>query len=222
MLTCLWLTVIGYASLYTSAALLDSVEFYDPNANGGSMLDYVGPGVGEPLNVIVSGQSSPAVLTNGGIVNFAKAVGFSDECLNIHKGGPQAANLGDGHDLVNQTMLLREDYGDPIFGTCMESLIGGNHFRVWRQNGDAANSGALFLAVSHEEDLAHEHTISPDGYNKGRDLFIAGAVGNKSYGGVKYSTVARNITGLLKAGSDGVNHGIAVDGITTLLTITIV
>lgn len=60
-------------------------------------------------------------------------------------------------------MELREDYGDPLLGTCDETLIGGNHFRygfccslaimvlissssVFRQNGAEADSGALFLA----------------------------------------------------------------------------
>lgn len=70
----------------------------------------------------------------------------STECLGIHLGAPQSANLGDGNGFVNQTVELREDFGDPILGTCEESLIGGNHLRVFRQNGSEANSGALFLA----------------------------------------------------------------------------
>ena len=36
---------------------------------------------------------------------------------------------------------------------------------------------------------------------------VAAAVGTKSHGGVTYNTVAQNITGLMPAGSDGVNHG---------------
>jgi hypothetical protein len=35
----------------------------------------------------------------------------------------------------------------------------------------------------------------------------AAAVGTTSFGGVTYSTKARNITGLLVPGSAGVNHG---------------
>jgi hypothetical protein len=68
------------------------------------MLDNAGNGLGEPLNVIISGLSSPAVLTDAGIVNFAKAIGFSTECLSIHLGAPQSANLGDGNGFVNQTV----------------------------------------------------------------------------------------------------------------------
>ena len=70
----------------------------------------------------------------------------SEECFGIHLGDPFAANLGDGHGPVNQTMELRQDFGHPDVGTCLESLIGGNHFRVYFQNGPSANSGAAFLA----------------------------------------------------------------------------
>jgi hypothetical protein len=31
-----------------------------------------------------------------------------------------------------------------------ESLIGGNHLRVWRQNGDKAHTNALFLAYVNQ------------------------------------------------------------------------
>lgn len=53
----------------------------------------------------------------------------STECFGIHLGDPQSANLGDGHGAVNQTIELRQDFGDANAGTCLESLIGGNHFR---------------------------------------------------------------------------------------------
>lgn len=53
----------------------------------------------------------------------------SEECLDIHLGSPFSANLGDGHGWVNQTIELRQDYGSADLGTCLESLIGGNHFR---------------------------------------------------------------------------------------------
>ncbi|KAJ6625942.1 hypothetical protein B0H10DRAFT_1999565 [Mycena sp. CBHHK59/15] len=212
------------AGLQTLSTTLSSaaVAFYDPTANGGSMLDNAGSGGGEPLNVIISGLSSPDVLTDAGILNYAQAIGFSFECLGIHLGDPQSANLGDGNGWVNQTMELRQDYGDAELGTCLESLIGGNHFRVYRQNGTLANSGALFLAVSQEEDVFEGHTIVPDGYNIGRDKLVSAAVGTTSFDDVTYSTVTQCLTGLLAAGSAGVNHGIATDGITVLLTVTII
>jgi len=141
--------------------------------------------------------------------------------LCIHLGAPQSANLGDGNGFVNQTIELRQDYSNAGIGTCLESLIGGNHFRVFRQNGPAANTGALFLAVSQEDDVEKNHNIVPDGYDAGRTLLVSNAVGFRSFGGVTYSTTAENITGLLAPGSAGVNHGIATDGITTLLRVTI-
>jgi hypothetical protein len=41
-------------------------------------------------------------------------------------------------------MELRENM--QIGGTCGESLNGGNHLRMFRQNGSEHNTGALFLA----------------------------------------------------------------------------
>ncbi|KAI5826357.1 hypothetical protein K523DRAFT_322980 [Schizophyllum commune Tattone D] len=200
----------------------DAVAYVDPTKGGGSMLDDAGAGNGgEPLNVIVSGLSSPDVLTDDGIVNYARAIGFSTECFGLHGGGAQSANLGDGNGWVNQTFEVRQDYGSSGVGTCLETLIGGNHFRVFRQNGTQANTGALFLAVSQEEDLSHHHTISPDGYNVGRDKLVAAAVGDTSFNDVSYTTTAENVTGLLPTGADGINHGIALDGIVTVLTIEI-
>ncbi|KAE9395413.1 hypothetical protein BT96DRAFT_922793 [Gymnopus androsaceus JB14] len=174
-----------------------AVDFVNPSINGGSMLD------------------------NGYC---------STECLGIHIGGPQSANLGDGNGFVNQTVELRQDYGDAVLGTCLESLIGG---KLFIQNGPLANTGALFLAVSQEEDAEESHDIVPNGYDIGRDALTAAAIGTTSFGGVTYSTVGTNI--------DRVNHGeplflctcpfltdfvvcadIATDGITTLLTVTIV
>jgi hypothetical protein len=98
-------------------------------AHAGSQLDNAGDGYGEPLNVIISGLSSPSVLTDDGFLNFAEAMGFAKECLGFHLGGPQCANLGDGNGCVNQTTELRWDYGSTGVGTCLESLIGGNHLR---------------------------------------------------------------------------------------------
>ncbi|KAF7973166.1 hypothetical protein HWV62_15847 [Athelia sp. TMB] len=199
-----------------------SVPYYDPNANGGSMLNNALDGYGEPLNVIISALSSPEVLQYEGFYNYAQAIGFSEECFGIHLGDPFSANLGDGNGWVNQTVELRQDYDLPDIGTCLESLIGGNHFRLYIQNGPAADSGALFLAVSKEEPLSEQHNVVPDGYNIGRDLLSASAIGVTSYNGIIYSTVGVKVTGLLPAGSVGVNHNISTDGYTTVLTVTIV
>jgi len=39
---------------------------------------------------------------------------------------------------------------------------------MYRQNGSLADSSALFLATSKEEDIKKGHTIVPDGYDIGR------------------------------------------------------
>jgi len=199
-----------------------AVPFINPTTGGGSLLDKDSGGKGEPLNVIISGLSSPWVLSDGGFVHFANAVGFGIECFGIHLGKPQTANLGDGHGWVNQIIELRNDYGNPDIGACWESLVGGNHLRMFRQSGPAANTGALFLAVSEEKNLHNGHNITLNGYNLGRDSFVKGALGLKKYRGVKYQTTSQSISGMIPPGSTGINHGIPIDGIVTLLTVTIV
>ncbi|KIK69249.1 hypothetical protein GYMLUDRAFT_35314 [Collybiopsis luxurians FD-317 M1] len=191
--------------------------YFDPRKGGGSMLD-ASAGLGEPLNVIISGLSTPDVLdATGKFYNYANAIGFSYECLGMHLGSPQQANLGDGRGWVNQIALLRQDYGNAIVGTCKESLVGGNHFRIWQQEGTCA----LFLAVSVEEDAPENHNIIPNGYNLGRDSLVAAAVGEKEFNGVKYTTTAQTVEGLLPVGAQGINHNIVIDGKVILLTVEI-
>ena len=53
----------------------------------------------------------------------------STEFLGLHLGAPQTADLGDGRGWAPQVLELRQDFGDFIIGTGLESLVGGNHFR---------------------------------------------------------------------------------------------
>ncbi|KAI0031772.1 hypothetical protein K488DRAFT_71163 [Vararia minispora EC-137] len=194
--------------------------FFGPAERGGSMLtNDTYSKLGEPLNVIISGLSSPEVLTRQGFVNFARAIGFSTECMGMHIGAPQWANLGDGHGRMAQMIELREHFNEMNFGTCVETLVGGNHLRVYRQDGPRAQSNALFLAVSQEESILRAHTISPDGYNWGRDRLVSAAIGSTSFDGVTYFTTAENISGLLPTGWENVNHNISQDGVVKLLTV---
>ncbi|KAF9527281.1 hypothetical protein CPB83DRAFT_768758 [Crepidotus variabilis] len=197
-----------------------SVDFFKPTDKGGSLLDQ-SAGLGEPLNVIISGKSSPEVLTKDGFNNYARAVGYSIECFGQHRGDPQKANLGDGHGYSNEIEVLREHFSIPVLGTCLESLKGGNHLRMWQQNGPDANSGALFLAVSQEEDIIEHHDIVPDGYNIGRDRFVDGALGTKVFLWKKYTTTVVERRDLIVAAAEGVNHGISQDGVVKVLTVTV-
>ncbi|KAG8700273.1 hypothetical protein FRC08_004795 [Ceratobasidium sp. 394] len=128
--------------LDTQSSLTSASEgWHDPADGGGRMLDYTTIFWGEPLNVIISGNSHPDVLTHQGLHKYAKSIGFSEECLGIHIGDIHSADLGDGEGRKDEQFLARQHYF-PIWGTCWESLAGGNHFRAWRQR----DTGAWFLA----------------------------------------------------------------------------
>ncbi|KDQ16146.1 hypothetical protein BOTBODRAFT_173417 [Botryobasidium botryosum FD-172 SS1] len=196
---------------------VDSMAYIAPASNGGSQLDQ-SAGLGEPLNVIISALSSPSVLTTEGIEDYARSFNFSTECFDLHIGNKQTANLGDGQGYQDEIAVMRQDFGNPDLGTCLESLAGGNHFRFWRQN----TTGAYFLAASKEEWAGDNHDIIPDGYNIGRDELVGAAAGDTNYNGVNYTTTVDWIAGLLAPGSNGINHGISQDGMVALLTVTIV
>jgi hypothetical protein len=100
------------------------------------------------------------------MLRLLRSMGFAAECLGQHDGADQAANLGDGNGYctsyafvirnwllcsldytVNETAVMRWDYGDPEVGTCKETIEGGNHFRYWTQNGPQDNTYACSLVA---------------------------------------------------------------------------
>ncbi|KAM6494440.1 hypothetical protein JOM56_010801 [Amanita muscaria] len=192
--------------------------WYDPRPNGGRFLDYTTEEYGEPLNVIISALSDPFVLTDFGFNYYVKSLGYSHDCMNIHLGNRHGADLGDGDGVKIQQVLVRQYYF-PILGTCWESLAGGQHFRAWKQNGTSANSGAWFIGASKEEDSSKHHTISPNGYNLGRDWLVARAVEGGHWKGMWWKADVEYRSDLLAEGSDGVNHGIPQDGRVAILTV---
>lgn len=195
----------------------------DPAEHDGSMLDVVGNGFREPINVILSGASHSSILSDQGLLDYARSIGFSFECLHIHLGGLQYANLGDGQGYVPQLYEYRSIFSPHSpgawIGACWESVAGGNHFRVWRQNGTKADTGAWFLAVSQEEDVSQSHTISPDGYDKGRDLLVKAATKGSAFQGKHWKASVEWKEGLLKPGRHGINHNISIDGRVAILTV---
>jgi len=193
------------------------VPWIDPRINGGRFLDYTTPKYGEPLNVIISALSDPFVLTDDGLHYYAKSIGFSEECLGVHIGNVHDADLGDGDGRKPEQFLARQYYF-PIWGTCWESVIGGNHFRAWKQNGTQANSGAWFLGVSKEEHSGKHHDIVPNGYNIGRDWLVSRAVAGSRWNGRAWRADVE-WRELLKPGKEGVNHGIEQDGRVAILTV---
>ncbi|THH07272.1 hypothetical protein EW145_g3498 [Phellinidium pouzarii] len=237
----------------SSRSNVPSTGYFDPRDNGGSFLtkvpDTFPAGLGEPINVILTANSDSAVLvdqeSNGGLRNYYFAIGFAGECLGQHAGSDQEANLGDGNGYLNETAVIRWDYGDPTLGTCTETVKGGNHFRYWVQNGKSGNSNAVFMALSYEEPLSEQHDIIDNGYNLARDQLVGNATGGiivptsnltnsstysgqTSYGGYTYQTSVQYVSGLLPNTSTGINHLItvgagqnAVDGLVAVMTVKI-
>ncbi|SPO41135.1 uncharacterized protein PSFLO_06617 [Pseudozyma flocculosa] len=196
--------------------------FVDPRLYGGTSFDLVGDGEHEPLNVIVSALSSPEILTKKGLQSYMRSLDFDKECLGLHSGGAQKAWL-DPRGWRDEEWLFRKVYTplDHLFGTCIESLVGGNHFRAWQQQG----TGAWFLATSKEQNVARKHMIVPDGYNIGRDELVEQSQAERdtvtSFFGKRYRTSVEYVAGLMPPGQQGVNHDIAVDGLTAILTVTL-
>lgn len=192
----------------------------DPRLDGGRMLDSVFFWrIGEPLNVIISARSDREILSESGFVDYARYIGFSDECLGLHMGMRHKANLGDGLGWREEQLLARQTFRTsleiPLWGTtCWESLAGGNHFRAWRQN----TTGAWFLAASQELSGRARHMIVEDGYNLGRDSLVAKALSSKRHS--PWVAEVEWIQGLLEPGVEGINHNIPQDGLVALLTVT--
>ena len=75
----LLVSVLALTLLAAGTPVRRAEAFFPPPNGGGSELDVAttdNPPLGEPLNVIISGLSSPAVLTNDGFLNFAQAIGL--------------------------------------------------------------------------------------------------------------------------------------------------
>ncbi|PWN26448.1 hypothetical protein BDZ90DRAFT_233089 [Jaminaea rosea] len=203
----------------TSLVPSEGKDYIDPRVYGGTSLDS-SAGLGEPLNVIVSALSSPEVLTRKGLQSYFRSLDFDFECFGLHSGTPQTAFL-DLRGPIDQNFLYREVYTplDHLFGTCIESLKGGNHIRAWQQQG----TGAWFLALSKEKDVTSHHDVVPDGYNIGRDEFVKKSQsepnGHTSFFGKHYRTTVRYVEGLLPVGAQGINHDIAIDGRTAVVTV---
>ncbi|KAG2344519.1 hypothetical protein BDR05DRAFT_961922 [Suillus weaverae] len=195
------------------------IGWTDPRLNGGRFIDYTTPtGYGEPLNVIISNRSDPFILTDAGFRLYYKSIGFSEECLGLHYGHVHKADLGDGDSKKSEHILARQHYF-PKWGTCWESIAGGNHFRAWKQNGSEIDTGAWFLAVSKEMDSTKNHMIIPDGYNIGRDLLVEAAASITRWNGRWWQADVEWRKGLLEPGNKGINHEIAQDGRIAILTV---
>ncbi|GAA5850483.1 hypothetical protein JCM8547_001888 [Rhodosporidiobolus lusitaniae] len=229
--------VLALASTATAAAsplakrLTNEGGYFNPTENGGDWLTLARntypAGLGEPINVVISAESDPLLMTDDGFFDYSESLLFSHECLGQSDGERQAANLGDGNGEINQTTLLRYNYNDPYLGTCYETINGGSHYRVWRQNGTQANSGAWFLAASVEMNLTMQHMIVDNGYDRGRDELVAYATASETKSPLTnrtFTTTARNASGIgyfANVSTSQINHGIATDGVVAILTVRV-
>lgn len=78
----------------------------------------------------------------------------------------------------NETAVIRYDYNDPSLGTCKETIVGGNHFRYWVQNGSKANRFVLFVlridsVLTAEVQRGCFHGVSVNYYSVTTKVFIA-------------------------------------------------
>ncbi|KAF9031457.1 hypothetical protein BJ165DRAFT_1358303 [Panaeolus papilionaceus] len=194
------------------------VGWYDPRINGGRFLDYTNKKYGEPLNIIISGLSDPYILTERGFHEYAKSIGYAEECMGIHYGDRHDADLGDGDGRKVELYLARQYYF-PIWGTCWESIAGGQHFRAWKQNGTLANSNAWFIGASKERDSSRRHIIVADGWNLGRDWFVQRAIQGGKWKDNWWKAEVEWRTDLLEEGDEGINHHIPQDGRVAVLTV---
>ncbi|BGP55751.1 hypothetical protein JCM8202v2_003358 [Rhodotorula sphaerocarpa] len=192
--------------------------YYNPTSNGGQWLtfarDTYPPGLGEPINVVVSADSDGVLMFDEGFLDWSQSIQFSGSCLGQSQGARQAANLGDG----NGTRKPRNARTDSAQG----------HYRVWRQNGTQANSGAWFLAASREKNLTFQHDITPNGYDEGRDDVVRRAI---AAGGTKSPLTNRTFTATVQNASgpgyyadvttSQINHGVPIDGVVAVLTVRV-
>lgn len=173
--------------------------------------------VGEPLNVIVSNNSDPWVLSNYGFTNYSRSLNFrAGDCLAQTFQSNQRANVGDHTGARVQNGLQRYDDG------CKEAVNGGNHFRYWFQNED--KHGAVFIAASVEKSAKEHHDIVDNGYDLGRDQLVGNATKSttKDELGNEYETSVAYDKKLLKdVKKKDINHNIDIDGRVAVLTVKV-
>ncbi|KAF7364755.1 hypothetical protein MVEN_00345400 [Mycena venus] len=179
-------------ALHRTASL--NILFYAPAANGGAILTQAPgtpPSSGEPLNIIISGNSDPIVLADnedqGGFRKFFLGVGFASGCLGQHEGAPQTADLGEENGYLNESSELRWDYGDPSLGAERQGhdivVNGYNLGRDWL-------IGNITESPINTASLPNTSTFT----------------GTTSYAGYTYSSAISHVSGLLANSSVGMNH----------------
>nr|VWO99441.1 Phosphate:H symporter (Phosphate:H symporter, variant) [Ganoderma boninense] len=181
--------------------LRNTVGWVDPRLNGGQFLDYTTDTLGEPLNIIISSESDPDILTESGMQTYIKSIGFSRECLGLHYGHIHDADLGDGP----RTQAGAVPWA-PALLPYHRHLLG--IYPRWTS-----------LPASQEMDSSKNHMIVDDGYNRGRNYIVERATAGSHWRGTWWKAEVQWQDGLLESGNRGVNHGIEQDGLVAILTV---
>lgn len=69
------------------------------------------------------------------------------------------------------------------------------------------------------QNLQHHHTITPNGYDSGRDQLVRAALDGGKFGSRLWKADVQWVEGMLPRGSDGINHEIPIDGLVAVLTV---
>ncbi|KAG0663711.1 hypothetical protein C6P46_002280 [Rhodotorula mucilaginosa] len=199
----------------------DRTAYFDPRAGGGAQYNRNLWDGHEPLNIIISAQSSADVLKESGFIAYSRSLGAASARKRSHAVSPAHHARVSWVELSPLTPTLAHPATRILFINCK----GGNHFRAYKQNGTDANSGAWFLAASKEVDLRGKHKIAHNGYNIGRDLIVEKATSGSSYLNRRYEARVDWVEGLLPPGNEaradvndhvrrptGMAHGISQDG----------
>jgi hypothetical protein len=222
------LPILSLLSIAASQAL-SSPSYLNPACGGGSTTFHFkdAPQNVEPLNVIVDMPAIPGMNATAAITSWLASIHLSDECLGLHLSGVAIANLGDSRGDRPLAFLYRENFGDLNAGTCRQTVVGGLHLRAWRQyqstsDSDTESQPAVWLfGASTEESLELKHTISPNGYDSGRDEIIRRAQTPRTYNASDVPWPAVSTVTILQGLQplSLFNHNICSDGAVVLLQI---
>ncbi len=172
------LALVTAVVLATNVAAYNNRDFLAPPdwmAHGNDRSN-AGYGSVEPINVVISGNSS---------FDLVSYLQQRDVGWNTCGVSNLQANVQPGGHYVNQVVELRQ-------GGCFEFSSGGNHLRAWRQN-LLGGHWDYFMAVSEEHDCwvngGPWHCIDPvgwnggaGGFNQGRNDFVQFLTGYKDLG----------------------------------------
>lgn len=212
----LWVVIMSMCIIWATTATPSGSEAYiNPSIFGGKVQMYYTTAHApppEPINVILIGQDGDGGtlrISDEHLHQWAQAMGYETDCMGLHKGNYFYAKIDSFGEKVQQHQF-RQVVGPRLFGSCLETLTGGNHFRAFRQN----DTGAWFLGASVEENIFTHHTLVGDGYDRGRSQLVKSAQAGATRDGCWWQPAVVTIDSTFQDGlrDEILNHGITSDG----------